>query len=242
MTLEDGVARRKIITIQFEGLRRYSVAHFLIAIVILFVATPFLQHLPLGQFIEKILGSLVLLSGVAAIGGRRKTMITGLILVAPALSAKWIDHLYPGTLPKEIILLFTLAALIFVVFHLFRYVLKAPRVNAEVLCAAIATYLLLGSCWAMVFNLVARFDSDAFLFTSGPAQYHDMAGFEAIYFSMGTLSGVCYGDITPVSGVARMLALLEGMTGLFYFAVLISRLVSLYSSDRTLKENEPPVH
>jgi hypothetical protein len=64
-----------------------------------------------------------------------------------------------------------------------------------------------------------------------------MAGFEAMYFSIGTLSGVCYGDITPVSGVARMLALLEGMTGLFYLAVLISRLVSLYSSDKLLKND-----
>ncbi len=236
------MARRKIIPVQFEGFRRYSVAHFLIAIVILFVATPFLQHIPGGDFIEKVLGSLVLLSGVAAIGGRRNTMIAGLILVAPALLARWIDHLFPGALPKELILLATLAALAFVVFHLFRYVLKAPRVNAEVLCAAIATYLLLGSCWAIVFSLVARLDPDSFVFTNGPTQYHVMAGFEAIYFSVGTLSGVCYGDITPVSGVARMLALLEGMIGLFYFAVLISRLVSLYSSDRTLKENETPVH
>jgi hypothetical protein len=40
---------------------------------------------------------------------------------------------------------------------------------------------------------------------------------------------VGYGDITPVSRAARWLAALEAMTGLLYVAVLIARLVSLYS-------------
>lgn len=232
------MAYRKITTNAFEGLRRYSVARFLVALVVLFITSPFVQHMRGGDVIEKLIGTVVLLSGVAAVGGRRRTLVTGIILVTPAIATRWIDHLHPGAIPQEVSHLAILASLVFVVFHLFRFVLIAPRVNAEVLCAGIATYLMLGVCWAMVFTLVARLVPDSFVFTTGPAQYHVMAGFEAIYFSIGTLSGVCYGDITPVSGVARMLALLEGMTGLFYLAVLISRLVSLYSSDKPLVTNE----
>jgi voltage-gated potassium channel Kch len=56
-----------------------------------------------------------------------------------------------------------------------------------------------------------------------------MNGFNGIYFSFITLSTVGYGDITPVSRAARWLAALEAMTGLLYVAVLIARLVSLYS-------------
>jgi len=40
-----------------------------------------------------------------------------------------------------------------------------------------------------------------------------MEGFNAFYFSFITLSTVGYGDITPVSKVARMLAATEAMTG-----------------------------
>jgi hypothetical protein len=40
---------------------------------------------------------------------------------------------------------------------------------------------------------------------------------------------VGYGEITPVSQAARWLAAMEAMTGLLYVAVLIARLVSLYS-------------
>jgi hypothetical protein len=65
-----------------------------------------------------------------------------------------------------------------------------------------------------------------------------MEGFNAFYFSFITLSTVGFGDITPVSKVARTLAAMEAITGLFYVAVLISRLVALYSTpNSTPKSN-----
>ena len=62
-----------------------------------------------------------------------------------------------------------------------------------------------------------------------------MDGFTATYFSFATLTTIGYGDIIPASKAARMLAVLEAMTGIFYIAVVISRLVALYSS-----RPEPP--
>jgi voltage-gated potassium channel len=47
------------------------------------------------------------------------------------------------------------------------------------------------------------------------------------------LSTVGYGDITPLSRIARWLASLEAMTGLLYVALLIARLVSLYSTPKS---------
>jgi len=44
------------------------------------------------------------------------------------------------------------------------------------------------------------------------------------------LSTVGYGDITPLSRTARALAMMEAMTGTIYLTVLVSRLVSMYSS------------
>jgi voltage-gated potassium channel len=62
-----------------------------------------------------------------------------------------------------------------------------------------------------------------------------MDGFTGLYFSFTTLSTVGYGDILPVSSVARMLAMVEAMFGMFYVTLLIARLVSLYSSKTPLE-------
>ena len=62
-----------------------------------------------------------------------------------------------------------------------------------------------------------------------------MKGFNALYFSFTTLSTVGFGDIVPVSGAARMLAIVEAVFGMFYVTLLIARLVSLYSSKSPLE-------
>jgi hypothetical protein len=67
-----------------------------------------------------------------------------------------------------------------------------------------------------------------------------MDGFRAFYFSFITLSTVGYGDITPVSGAARMLSSMEAMTGTLYVAIIIARLVALYSVTSTASSEEEP--
>jgi uncharacterized membrane protein YesL len=46
------------------------------------------------------------------------------------------------------------------------------------------------------------------------------------------LTTVNFGVIISVSNPARMLAMMETTTGVFYLALLVARLVSLYSSNR----------
>jgi uncharacterized membrane protein len=55
---------------------------------------------------------------------------------------------------------------------------------------------------------------------------NDFPGF--LYFSLATLTTLGYGDITPVTTLARTSATLEAVTGVFYSAVLVARLVSMY--------------
>ena len=98
------------------------------------------------------------------------------------------------------------------------------------LCAAVATYLLLGLLWSLLYGLAGRLIPDAFVFSAGPPASRSMQGFTALYFSLITLATVGYGDIVPVAGVVRMLAAMEAIIGMFYVALLIARLVSLYPS------------
>lgn len=129
---------------------------------------------------------------------------------------------------------------VFVVLQLLRFILRAPRVDSDVLCAGVAGYLMVGLLWTLGYVLVAQLVPDSFAFTASPAGGQSMKGFTAAYYSFITLTTVGYGDIMPVSGAARMLAMMEAMVGTLYIAVLVARLVSLYSNQSPSPEPGRP--
>jgi len=45
---------------------------------------------------------------------------------------------------------------------------------------------------------------------------------ELLYFSLVTLSTIGYGDVVPIGGKVRMLAALEGITGVLYTAITVA--------------------
>jgi hypothetical protein len=200
----------------------------LIALALLFIATPFIEDLPNGDLIEAVLLTLVMISSVLAVGGRRRTLLIALVLVLPAVLGKWSNHLRPDLISPAIFLTATVIFFIFIVMHLLRFIVLAPEVDVEVLCAGVAGFLMIGLLWMPVYLLIARFNPNAFAMPANSA----FDGFNAFYFSFMTLCTVGYGDVTPVTKLARMLAVIEAITGLFYMAVLVSRLVSMYSSSR----------
>jgi Ion channel len=215
------------------GMRRLSAVELLIALALLFFFFPFVEEVKGGDLIVAILLSLVLLSAVLAVARSRRTLIVALLLAIPAVAGRWINHFQPHLVPPLIFLVAGLALVAFVVVNLLRFVLGAPSVTLEVLCASISAYLMLGLMWTIAYWLVAWVTPTAFAFNTTTGTKESMQGFNAFYFSFITLSTVGYGDITPVSRIARWLAAMEAMTGLLYVAVLIARLVSLYSTSKS---------
>jgi len=208
---------------------RYSSIELLAALILLFVMTPFLEELPHGDLIETVLMSLVFVSALLAVGGRRRTLILCTALILPALASRWLSHLHPHLVTPSVRHAFGLLFTAFVVMNLLRFIMRAPRVEAEVLCAAISAYLMLGLLWSLAYLMVGELSPAAFSFSSGPEAGRTMDTFNAFYFSFVTLSTVGFGDVTPVSKVARTLSVLEAITGMFYVTMLIARLVTLYS-------------
>lgn len=212
------------------GRFRNAAVWLLAAIGLLFVSAPLVQDLSDGDLIEAMLLTLVMVTALVAVGGQLKYWIVALLLLAPALAGKWLNHFRPDLLHPGFFLVASILFFGFVVARLLSFIVRAQRVDLNILCAGIAGFLLLGLLWVPAYVAVARLNPLAFNLPTAPGAPATMDGFSAFYFSFITLCTVGYGDIAPVSKVARMLAMLEAITGLFYTAVLISRLVSVYSS------------
>ena len=58
-----------------------------------------------------------------------------------------------------------------------------------------------------------------------------------VYYSIVTLSTLGYGEIVPVNQVARNWAAMEAMIGQFYIAIVIARLVSMYTVEETKEQD-----
>jgi hypothetical protein len=221
------------VKLRMPRFRRFTNVQLLIVLALLFFFFPFVEEVKGGDIIVSILLSVVLLCAVLAVADRKRVLVIAIALAIPAIAGRWINHFHPDLVPPPVFLTAGLVLIAFVVANLLRFVLLAPSVNVEVLCASISAYLMLGLLWTLAYWLVDQLTSGgAFAFNTNEGR-HSIRGFNAFYFSFVTLSTVGYGDITPVSKVARMLAAMEAMTGLLYVAVLIARLVALYSSPKS---------
>jgi hypothetical protein len=215
------------------GLFRRSVSIFLGALVLFLLAMPLTQYLADPGLLEGPLLAVVLIAGVLAVGGRRKSLVLAASLAVPALAARWLWHYWPEPYLHGLFLLLGTLLLLQVTVHLLRFIVRAPLVDTEVLAAGIATYLVLGILWALVYLMVGFLEPNAFALPAAAGARKDLIGFDALYFSFVTLTTIGYGDIAPVAPFARMLAIAEATVGTLYLAVLIARLVTLYTERRS---------
>jgi len=104
-------------------------------------------------------------------------------------------------------------------------VVRVQTVTMDTVFGAATVYLALGLLWSMLYALVALVEPGSFLTPAAKPHLQDFA-----YYSYVTLTTVGYGDVVPVSRPARGLAVMEGLIGQLYLAVMIARLVSLQTA------------
>jgi hypothetical protein len=213
------------------GIWRHSAAIFLATVVLLFVMQPYVEDLRSARLWQNAGFSLVLFAGAMAVGERKKLMIWAGVLSVAALLPLWINHLRPDVLPREYPLSAGLLFSLFVSARLLRFILRAPAVDSELLCAAVATYLMIALAFTFMYILVWRSNPLGFAWAVDPGPHRKLDGFNAIYFSLTTQSTLGYGDIVPVSPTARLLAMTQAVGGMFYMTLIVARLVSVYSTE-----------
>jgi hypothetical protein len=165
---------------------------------------------------------------------RRRRRIVAWALAIPALAERVIVTFVPGHRLYRFGVASWLLFFVFITWSELRAVVKQKEVTGETISMAVSVYLLLGLCWGVLYILIFEHDPQAFNFGSAPSPTLGLGYNEAhlfpvfIYFSLTTLATIGYGDITPVSLQARYAAVAEGITGQFYLAILVARLVGLY--------------
>jgi hypothetical protein len=117
----------------------------------------------------------------------------------------------------------------FISVALFSYLGRPGSITSGRLYASVSLYVILGIFFYTLFNLVELIYPGS-LQESGLGPAGSVTRHTLSYLSLVTLTTLGYGDITPVSPPAGMLAAFEAVVGILYIAITVARLVAAYQS------------
>src|SRR5208282_1690348 len=170
--------------------------------------------------------------------GRRRSIIAWTLGI-PAIAQRFIVVFTPS---RSIYLTGSILWLLlfgFITWNELRAVLRQKEITREVISMAISVYLLFGLTFGLFYIVLHDVQPNAFSFGSGGPASEQQVIPVLIYFSLTTLSTIGFGDITPLTLQARYAAVAEGITGQFYLAILVARLVGM---QMTQSASQPAEH
>ncbi|WP_082139923.1 potassium channel family protein [Desulfovibrio sp. TomC] len=222
--------------------------HWLLAALLLqLIASPFVVG-AIGAVIQDLLFLGILL---AALGIAGKSLLNNVNCVLTGCCAFIVVIKYTiGFLYVDIVGDFLVASVIlFTAVEVSQYLSRQRRVDLDTVLGGLCVYMFIGAMWYVLYSLVVRINPAAFDFT---VHGHNLSDQEQdrllFFFSYVSLLTTGYGDIVPISPVARTLSVLEGIAGQFYMVFFMARLVGLHVAEKerslpakTLPES-PPQH
>jgi voltage-gated potassium channel len=200
--------------------QRYTILFYSLLLTI--AAGPLFTSMGLSTDLIEFFFAINLLAAVIPIGSRGgRRLLLGILIAALIirLTTGWLNQ---ATFAVASLMIWTVVALIAAGTAL-RFAFGARSVERQHVDAALSAYLLVGVFFGSFYWLLEQIRPGSFTFAG------DFSPNSGIYFSFVTLATLGYGDIVPRTDVARGLAIVEGVGGQLFLAVLIARLVSVYA-------------
>jgi len=206
---------------------RQRCVYLFLALIALIMAEPFLLHSGgRGRIALVSIHVLVLVAACAALSRRASMFVIAVVLALP-LAGMEVLHLTVGSefLTPWYRWGITTALYAVVLGALFAYVLHREVMTVDKLWGAASAFLLIGILWSGFYE-VAQYITPASFMLQGKEIELDLTN--RIYFSFTVLTSTGFGDIAPVSAIAKILCVLEQITGVLFLTIMIARLAGIY--------------
>lgn len=171
----------------------------------------------------------VMTMAVAAVGRSPFSFWVALSLAIPAAGLNVMAHMMEHAEMLRgswgLMAVFYLVALGF----LLNYVFDLHVMSRDKLFGATCAFIMLGIFFTFVFACVQGQGSDAFMYLG---EMKNLDIMDLLYFSFTIITSTGFGDIVPISRVAKSLVMLEQLVGILFTAVLIARLAGIYPSNK----------
>lgn len=212
----------------------------LILLFLLFILRPY-DRGPTYLAIWKGCLTLVFFTSIFNCKHHRNIQILAIILGIPTFIMTWVNLFDRNEIMLvinaclSVLFIGTIAASI-----LYDVIMRA-RVTLETLRGVICAYFMIAFAFGYMYYLIEFIQPGTLFFSNQTVSIHAFSHFfsETLYFSFVTLLTIGYGDITAIRDIGQSTAVIEGIIGQFYIAILVARIVSVYSfyADKRLIKN-----
>jgi voltage-gated potassium channel len=184
-----------------------------------------------NSLMRELLLTAIFFSGIFSLDFSTQSLKILLPLGTATAATTWIARIVYNDFIDLLDFTTTFLFLVAIVVLMVRHIARSKNVNRTIILSSINGYLLLGVLNAvllaiseMVHHHLFTPESPAIIFPGQSApQFSDY-----LYFSFVTLTTLGYGDVTPVSHLARSMAILIAITGQLYMTILIAMLVGKF--------------
>jgi len=204
---------------------------FLICLLLIIFFYPALSKQRL--LMKDIIFTAIILSGTYSLDFSKKTRNILFISGIVTIFLTWIDYFFAKDILRLVSFLSFFSFNLFITVFMVRHIARSQQVTLTIIINSINGYLQIGILGALLLAIAEIAQKFFFHINAGAINFvgDAAAGFhDYLYFSFVTLTTLGYGDITPVSALAKSLTIVIAITGQLYLTILIAMLVGKYLS------------
>lgn len=123
------------------------------------------------------------------------------------------------------------------VYALLRHVMDQRPIDADKVFGAVSAYVMIAVLFATLFSLLQLLQPSSFYINQANSSDGSLDWSDLMYFSFTVLTSTGFGEITPVTHMARSLIVVEQVLGVMYVAFLIARLANMYQENRVQRRS-----
>jgi hypothetical protein len=168
-------------------------------------------------FIGLIVSSILLMESESKIK-RGIVIIAGILGIIAQISDIFIDNLRVINL---IGFIFLFIMFVILLQELLSQIFNSKRITLNVVFGAFTGYILIGIIGFCIILTIYRFNPDSYKISETPIN-------DLLYYSFITLSTIGYGDISPLSLPAKNIAIIIGLVGQFYNAIIMAVIIGKF--------------
>ncbi|UCG21465.1 MAG: hypothetical protein JSU80_02415 [Deltaproteobacteria bacterium] len=207
----------------------------LLLILAMLIIVPLADEFVRLRMLMDIFWSALFIAVIYAVSQKKHHILVGVLLALPMLGSIWSRYFMQYSALEAVGGLCGAAFFIFAIIQILIFVYTQKEVTRDLIAGAAIVYLLMALAWSFIFGAVESLNPGSF-------SIPDIEGISIsrsfLYYSFVTITTLGYGDITPVTSLARSLCILEAVIGQLYLVVQVAWLVGVHVSQSMLKKSE----